>query len=69
MGVWTALLVALQLLLKMCLDAEAQVLGECRTYEVSKDDSSLLQEVMKEKLSSYELPHYRKGLFVSSDWQ
>lgn len=35
MGVWTALVVALQLLL--CLDVDAQVLGECQTCEVSND--------------------------------
>lgn len=37
MGVWTALLVALQLLL--CLDVDAQVLGECQTCEVSNSDA------------------------------
>lgn len=37
MGVWTALVVALQLLL--CLDVEAQVLGECQACEVSNSDS------------------------------
>lgn len=29
MGVWTVLVVALQLLLKVGLDVEAQLLGEC----------------------------------------
>lgn len=37
MGVWTALVMALQLLL--CLDVEAQVLGECQPCEVSNSDS------------------------------
>lgn len=37
MGVWTALVVALQLLL--CLDVEAQVFGECHTCEVPNSDS------------------------------
>lgn len=29
MGVWTALILASQLLLKLCLHVEAQALGEC----------------------------------------
>lgn len=29
MGVWTALILALQLLLKLCSHVEAQALGEC----------------------------------------
>lgn len=62
MCVWTALLVALQLLLKLCLQVEAQALGECRLHP------SLLTKVMKGKLSSSELPHKRKVLFLSLGW-
>lgn len=39
MGVWTALVVALQLLLKTCLRVEAQVLGERRIRRLSANDS------------------------------
>lgn len=39
MGVWTALALALQLLLKTCLHVEAQVLGEWRSHPISANDS------------------------------
>lgn len=39
MAVRTALVVALQLLLKMWLHADAQVLGECRVRPIFANDS------------------------------
>lgn len=48
MGVWTALILASQLLLKLCLHVEAQALGECY-FEVFEFALSIIETSLKKK--------------------